>query len=301
MQNLLWVMSVFAFAGATVLRVVALDPAYVSRPVLPPENLASPGRQALSLVSFEHPLGVADLVWLRVCGAIGPAAEDVRSPEWNTVLSGAHTATDLDPNYEVIYDAAATVMAVWGERADEAEALLLKGSKDLPESWRLRLLLGYINFFMRNDAVQGADWFQRAAEIPGAPRYLAALAGRLRFYAGDEEGAVRMLESMVDNLVGPAKEDAIWRLKALRSEPRLRRFDAACEATRLKLGRLPSLEEVLASGLVSEAPVDEFGGTLFFDENCQAKTSEISRRAKDLSRTPMDANQVEVGEVPDGQ
>lgn len=293
-------LGVAAFAGAVALRVSVLDPAHLHRPVLPPESLASPGRRTLSLVSFEHPLGVADVIWLRVCGAIAPAVEDLESPEWNTVLAGAQTATDLDPHYEVVYDAAATVMAVWGKRVEEAEALLLKGAKDLPQSWRLRLLLGYIAFFLRDDAVEGADWFQRAAELPDAPRYLGALAGRLRFYAGDEEGALRMLEQMAENLQGPARDDALWRLKALKSEPRMRRFDAACVAVRDKLGRRPSLDDVMTSGLVNEPGVDEFGGAFYFDENCQTKSAEITRRAKDVPRGESGAA-TEEGEGPGGE
>lgn len=269
---------VFFAAVSFVIRTSWVDSEFKKRTELevPAGALVSPGRALLHAVSLEHRLAFADLAWLDVVQAIGASAVAEKT-NWDRVFATSNIATDLDPKFLTVYDAGATVLAVWGRRVDEANILLEKGHRELPGQWRLPFLLGYNAFFLRGDAGRGADWLERASQIPGGPSYLAALAGRMRFFGGESARALAFLEQMIQNLSGPARRDAEWRLAALRSEPRLRRFDAACAAFRARRGSAPgSGSELVGAGFIREAPFDAFGKAIALTPECVAFTAEIA-------------------------
>ena len=298
----------FAVASS-VIRASWVDPEFQKRTErnIPAGALVSPGRALLHAVSLEHRLALADLAWLDVVQTIGASAVSEKT-NWDRVFATSIIATDFDPKFFTVYDAAATVLAIWGKRVDASNALLEKGYRELPGQWRLPFLLGYNAFFLRGDARRGADWLERASRVPGGPPYLAALAGRMRFFGGESERALGFLEQMVRHLSGPARRDAEWRLAALRSEPRFRRFDAACQTFRAERGRLPtSGSELVGEGFIREAPFDEFGKAIELTPECVAFTAEVppegrstaekARRMRGIREGPTDASPTG-GETP---
>lgn len=282
--------AIIAFGTSSLIQIKLLDPQYLARTQqqLPPEVLESPGPQVLQAAALEHAHGVADLQWLDVVQQIGAAGNDSRSVAWDLIRAGCERATDLDPRYESTYEACGIVLVHFGRRLAAAEAILEKGRKNLPNAWNPPFLLGYIAFFERGDPGRAADYVAEAALKPGAARFLAAFAGRLRATAGDPEGAVAMLERLIPELEGPAKEDAEFRLKAIRSEPRLQRFDAACRNYRLAKGVAPKTgAELKEAGFIDEDPVDELGQAIVFggEDGCEALT-ELIRVRKLVRKVP---------------
>lgn len=290
MRNLqLGGVALVAFAGAHFLQTSVLDPNYAarSRREVPDLVLQSPGERTLHIATFEHRLGAADLQWLDVVQRIGVAASSSTAPEWSHVAAGCDRVTDLDPLYEGVYDTCGIVLVTSAHRVGASNQILLKGEKRLPGSWRLPFMLGYNAFFEEDDAASAAKYMAKAA-LRNAPPFVGSLAGRLRFTAGDLAGAIQLLESLIPNLEGRAQDDAVWRLKALRSEPRLRRFDEAC--SRMKAERNLSATtglELFEAGLVQEVPQDEFGSPIVFEgEDCEATTAEIRvRKLRKLSHS----------------
>lgn len=276
-------------ASTVVLRTSRLDPAYaarLSRQVGQVDGLRSPGERLLHLVTFEHRHLWADLLWLNIVQSLGRCAVEIRAgrrcrlgpADYDRVQRWAHITTDLDPKYFVAYYASAVHLTAWAKRVAGSDELLLKGRAALPGRWELPFMLGYNAYFVHGDAARAADYWLEAATLPGAPRYLPSLATRAQYQAGDDEGAIAVLEAMIPTLVGPAKTDAIIRLKMLRSEEILGLYDDACQAIRTERGVVPSADEIFQSGRVRAPPRDLLGDPIQIGPDCRARTRYIKVR-----------------------
>jgi hypothetical protein len=268
------VLIILFWAGSLSVRALALDEQYRSRLAQRPDSdvLRSPGVPVLHLVSLEHRLAAADVTWLAIVQEIG-RAEFVTDAGWDRVERWSEIATDLDRLYFTVYHSTGVTLSVWAKRLEASNRILTKGAAELPQRWELLLVLGYNAYFVAGDAALGSDFMRRASQIEDSPRFLAALAGRMRYHAGDEEGAIELLEELIPQMEGLAREDAESRLKLLLTERRLRRFDDACALFKINRGALPaSGREVVDAGLIDEPPQDYFGGEISFDDRCIART-----------------------------
>ena len=258
--------------------------------------LTSPGPDLMKIAAVEHRHMWADLFWLEIVQQIG-TREKMSEPVWKRVYQWANIATDLDALYVTIYRAVSVNLSVYAKRVVESDAIAEKGWKHLPGVWQLPLMIGYNAYFESGNAARGSEYVYHASRIPGSPRYLPALAGRMQFHSGDEQGAVEVLEMMIPNLEGPAQRDAIYRLKAMKSEPRLRLFDEACQKFLADTGTTARTgEQLVAAGYLNVVPADEFGAAIVFSETheCLAITEEIDVResqAKARIRTRKKVNQ----------
>ena len=103
--------------------------------------------------------------------------------------------TTLSPQFTRGYLFSAFALIDAG-RPDVAYEILQKGFEANPEEWRFP---AYLAFFVYTFGEKGeaknkvaADWYQKAAAIPGSPSYLPRLAGRLLAKTGEREKAILM-------------------------------------------------------------------------------------------------------------
>ncbi len=152
-------------------------------------------------------------------------------------------------------------------------------------SWRISFLLGYHELFVEGDLKKAAEWYREASRMKGAPPYLASLAGRIQFLTGDPTGAMQFLEEAAEELPPLAREDARWRLKALKSEPTYRVYDAACQMWRKQHpdGGLPTADQLQAEGLAEAPPTDSFGAKIIFAKDCRAHSEQVPAASRSRS------------------
>ena len=262
-----------------------VDSYYRARAVdRPLTELESPGPAAVQVAAFQHPLAAADLFWLGMVQEIGVAVAG-GTPSYQMLRRWAHIATDLDRRYLTIYYAVAVNLTVYARDADASDELLVKGMTNIPDTWQLPFLLGYNAYFMHGDSEGAARHWLKAAESPRHPRFLVALAARAKYQAGDQFGAVALLEEMIPHMEGPAREDAELRLKAFRSEPILIAYDEACRRYREAHGALPPDAATLrAEGLVDLPPEDLYGAAIELDGDCRARTKYIKVREDEAAQ-----------------
>lgn len=268
------VLAVLLFGAALWVRTGCVDPQFQARQSTDAgqDAFRSPGRQVLAWSTLQHPLMFADLLWLAIVQHLG-SQEVATDAGWSRVERWSNIATDLDPKYFNLYHAPALHLALYGKRIDASDRLLLKGWAELPHRWELPFTVGYNAYFERGDPRLGAEYMLAASRLPRAPAYLAALAGRMRYQAGDHQGAIEMLEMMLPDLDGPALRDAEERLAILRSQPRFEAYDRACEVYLARTGTVPrSGEELHRMGLVDEPPFDLLDHPIRFEGNCTART-----------------------------
>lgn len=291
-QLLLAAVGAGAYLASLAIRVELVDPQSGARRLQKVDRsfLASPGPAVLHAASFGHALAFADILWLAVVQELGkaPAAD---SPAWDRVERWSHIATDLDARYFNPYHASAIQLAIYGKRVEASDKLLLKGWKAMPREWQFPFTLGYNAYFIRADPSLAADYMLAASQIAGAPSYLPALVGRMRYHAGDEGGALALLEMLIPTLEGPAQRDAEERLAMLKSERTLQKYDEACQRYRAEHGVLPTDAEALRQWAgIPETPYDELGYPIELHDDCVSLTKIIRvREAKAKERVGSEA------------
>jgi hypothetical protein len=193
--------------------------------------------------------------------------------------------TDLDPKFFLAYWYGAAALPYDVGRDDwrntrESTALLRKGLSVFPDDFRLNFLLAYNLQYYDRDYLAAAKLVRWLSERPGTPGYLSALATRLFAQAGDFDAGLVMAETLRDH-ASSAEERAFYerRVLEIHLERILQGVDKAVAAFRASEQRLPiSVAELLASGFLSEYPVDPLGGRIEIDDKGQSHSSEVAHR-----------------------
>lgn len=172
----------FGLGAVTVVRF-----ATATLPTRPPfaELAYYPSGRALKPASLGHAELAADLAWLRGVQYYGEhRTTDLRFVQLEHVFG---VLTSLSPGFESPYVFGAFALAQEGRDFAGAERLMLKGIEANPRSGRLAFELGFL-YFVRpggRDLEQAAEWFERAARLPGGPPQAGRFAAFARQHAGD--------------------------------------------------------------------------------------------------------------------
>ena len=102
--------------------------------------------------------------------------------------------TSLSPHFTRAYLFGAFAL-VDAKRPDAAYAILQKGFKANPNDWHFPAYLGFFAYRYgqgKDKDLVAADWYKKAAAIPGGPLYLPRLAAALLARGGEEQKAILM-------------------------------------------------------------------------------------------------------------
>lgn len=103
--------------------------------------------------------------------------------------------TALSPRFTRAYLFSAFALIDAG-RPDVAYDILQKGFESNPEEWRFPAYLGFFIYTYGEPGPEknsvAADWYQKAAAVPGSPSYLPRLAAHLAAKSGEREKAIVM-------------------------------------------------------------------------------------------------------------
>jgi hypothetical protein len=104
--------------------------------------------------------------------------------------------TSLDPRFNLAYRFGSIFLAEpyprGANRPDQAIALLEKGVRENPAKWQYLQDIGFVHYWFRHDFLAAAEWFNKAAAMPGAPWYLRSLAATTLAQGGDRESSRAM-------------------------------------------------------------------------------------------------------------
>ncbi len=212
---------------------------------------------------------LADVYWLRTVQYFG--AQRMFSPEkrFDLLLPLITITTELDPRLEVAYRYGAIFLCEqWpvGKGAPhEGIAVLERGVRALPRSWRLRQDLGYFRYVFLGDVQGGARELLAAARLPGAPYYLEPLAGSILSRGGDRATARAVWQRLYEQSEGGFfHANALINLQRLDGLDALDALSAALVAFRERHGRAPAqLGELARAGLVAPALLFDRAGVPF--------------------------------------
>ncbi len=148
-----------ALAGLTAAARLALEPdASRAPPIRNPAFL--PSGRAARVTAFGQRLLVSDLYWLRTVQYMGETAM-AGVKRWEALLPLADLVTDLDPRYGYAYQVAGSNLSGLAGRYAEADRILEKGLRNVPERWSLPFVLAVNKFLYEGDFAGGAAYARR--------------------------------------------------------------------------------------------------------------------------------------------
>jgi hypothetical protein len=209
---------------------------------------------------------LADIYWLRTVQYFGGQRAFSKEHRFDLLEPLIDITTTLDPSFELAYRYGAVFLAepapAGAGRPQAAVALLERGTRALPRSWKLRQDLGFFHFFFMKDAQKAARILLEASELPDAPIWLRTSAADFLREGGERESSRNLWRHLAEEGDGQMRENALFnlrRLDALDAQDAVQRD--VDEFTR-QLGRRPrALGELAAAGLRS--PLVDPAGTPF--------------------------------------
>jgi len=132
---------------------------------------------------------VADAYWLALVQYYGEQVEGDR--DFTALPEYVRLVTDLSPHFERAYLFGAFALLDVG-KGQEAYELLGRGAERNPDSWQLPATLGMVIATYADNPDKdrlAAEWYEKAAAVPGAPDYLPRVAAELSTRGGDKETA----------------------------------------------------------------------------------------------------------------
>jgi tetratricopeptide (TPR) repeat protein len=241
-----------------------------------------PSGAVLRTVSCGQRLLLADLYWLKAVQYVGETVL-AKVPRWDALYPLADIVTDLDPRFGYAYQVSGSNLAGLGHRYDEADRILAKGMRNLPERWSLPFVQATNKFIFEEKYAEAAEYARRAAEIGKRP-HLALLAANLSALANTDDeyrAAVAFLDQMLAETDTPElKDDLRERRTRIRTFQELATLERAIAAHRARGGRLPGRLSELVPADLPALPADPSGGRFLYDPATGAvRSSVIGARA----------------------
>ena len=227
-----------------------------------------PRGDQLRTVSLGQRLLLSDLYWLKLVQYVGENYVG-QGQRWDALYPLVDLVTDLDPRHGYAYQIAGSDLAGLAHRYGEADRILEKGVRNVPDRWSLFFVLSVNKFLYEGDFAAAAAYARRAAEVGKRP-HLSLLAANLSLVANRQEeyqATIDFLSEALRHVDTPElrtqMEERLAKVKTYELLSRLERAEAEFTTAR---GRRPAtlLELALAAQFTGE-PEDPSGGRIEYD------------------------------------
>lgn len=235
-----------------------------------------PHPQLLKAASGEHAPTVAAMMMARVLFYFGTVLQKLQenvivAPEQFNMYKTLQGVAHLDPyNMDTYYFAQATFTWETG-RVREVNALLEQGMNSRTWDFWLPFYLGFNYSYFLKDYATAAGYMQKAAELSDNPMF-AGLASR--FFYESEQSALGL--AFIETMINTSKDKVVRKTYEMRRDALLAvlTIERARDAYRARYGRLPAeIGQLVRAGLLSQIPVDPYGGQFFIDAQGMVRTT----------------------------
>lgn len=231
-----------------------------------------PPPSALRWLSLGHPLLAADFYWLKTVQYIGEPRADFRG--WEKLYPLVQLVTDLDPGHGYAYQVAGVVLAVAG-RVDESNAILEKGTRNVPNRYILPYLRAFNAFYYAGDWELAGKWAEIAANEPGAPAHVKRNVLAYYVKGGRAEAAITFLENVLAETADPETRKKLeGELQQARFEREAEKLDEAIARYRARFGAGPaSVRALVDAGIVGRLPHEPYGGAWILGKDGRVRST----------------------------
>lgn len=222
-----------------------------------------------ALFGFENL--AADLYWLRTVQYFGGQRMQVTDKNYDLLEPLLNITIDLDPDFKIAYTYGATFLS---EPFPMGAGLPLKGieiiergMKNHPEYWRFYLDKGFIYYWHLQDCEKAADVFLEGSELPGAPYWMVATAGRTLAGCGKRQTARELWQILYETAeTDQQRDNAMTHMKQLDALDQMDALRDVIDTYRKKTGTFPkNWQDLIAAGLLREVPLDPAGSPYVLD------------------------------------
>ena len=235
-----------------------------------------PHAQILKVTSGEHRTTTAALIVMRVLFYYGTVIQKLQEnvivrPEFFNLFKTVQTVVDLDPYNMDSYYFAQAVFTWDAGRVREVNSLLEQGMQRRTWDASLPFYVGFNSAYFLKDYPKAAVYMQYAAERSDNPLYTQLAA---RYFYESEQSALGL--AFLESMILTAKDKAVRRSYELRRDALIATtiLEKARDAYSARFGSLPKQPEQLVEvRLLTALPKDPYGGTFFFDERGQVRTT----------------------------
>src|SRR5687768_9824268 len=215
---------------------------------------------------------VADLYWIRAVQYYGGTKlSKAEGKNYDLLYPLLDMTTTLDPRFTIAYRFGGILLSEGYPsgpgRPDEAISLLDKGIRQTPDRWEYLLDAGFIEYWWRMDYVAAADWFRRAAKVPGAPAWIAPLVPSVLAEGGARDAARTLWTQMARTTDQEwLRRTAVIRLLQLDAADQVDQLQAIVNRFYDRERRFPSgWDEMVRAGWLRGVPADPSGTPYVLD------------------------------------
>ena len=235
--------------------------------------------EALTRMSLSYSAVLADVYWIRVLQYYGGTRlSKGGTKDYSLLYPLLDITTTLDPYFNVAYRFGAIFLAEaypgGAGRPDLAVALLQKGVRHQPDKWQYLQDIGFVHYWWRHDYKEAAAWFEKGAQVPGAPWWLRSMAAVTMTKGGDRRTSRVLWEAQ---LAGAENEwlrnEATRRLRQLDALDAIDALEPIAHRFAARTGRFPaSWDALVSAGDLRGIPVDPTGVPYLLDSARRAVT-----------------------------
>ena len=214
----------------------------------------------------------ADVYWIRAVQYFGATKLSTdKNKTYERLYPLLDITTTLDPRFNIAYRLGAILLSEGypngAGNTDQAIALLEKGMREMPDKWEYPHDAGFVAYWWRKDLTAAAQWFQKAADIPGAPNWLRPLAVSMVREGGDRELARKLWYELATSADHEWLREAGRRgLMQIEAEEVIEVIQPVVNQFYDRVGRFPeSWDEMVAARLLRQKPVDPSGTDYVLD------------------------------------
>jgi len=224
-----------------------------------------PRADVLRPLSLGYHNVLADLLWFRTISYFGQHYRGDRAYPWLEYMCGL--VTDLDPRAEAVYRFAGMILPWEAHDPDAGIRIMEKGTRNLPNSWKLAYWLGFSYYFFKDDYKQAIRHLQRGVDLPGSHPNVARLLAVLAQHRYGPETTLAFLNQMRRDV----KNDDIRHIleeqaRKTRMAVDMQSLKAAVDRYRQRFGVPPVDPRMLvAGGVLGTLPRDPFGWSYRID------------------------------------
>jgi hypothetical protein len=206
----------------------------------------------------------ADVYWIRAIQHYGGDRLDRHTQasgrRYELLYPLLDMATSLDPYFNIAYRFGAIFL---GEpypggpgRPDLAVALLRKAVVAMPQKWQYYHDIAFVYYWRLRDYKAAGQWFQRAAEQPGAPNWLPSVAASMLTRTNDRATARFMWQQLLKSEQAWVRRSAERSLLQLQALDQIDQLEAIVRRVPPTNGRAYSWSVLTGRGILAGVPLD---------------------------------------------
>lgn len=222
--------------------------------------------EAMKRLALSYSALLADVYWIRAVQYYGGKRLS-KDPHrtFDQLYPLLDIATSLDPRFNIAYRFGAIFLSEpfpgGAGRPEQAIALLEKGFRLNPKRWEYLYDIAFVHYWHGQDYATAAEWFQKAADVPGSPWWVRSMAAVTAAKGGNREASRLLWRIQLEQGETEwVRKNAVERLQQLDAMDQIDELTWASRLFASRHGRFASSWDDLAqAGLIRGRPVDPTG------------------------------------------